>query len=92
MKNMFEKVEQKLKPNSHYALIVGHNHTTIGGIRTDINTPELLVKVAESIGLELSENTPLEVYHRYGINSQNSVNKESLIVFKKEINAICHSS
>jgi DNA modification methylase len=83
MKNMFEKVEQKLKPNSHYALIVGHNHTTIGGIRTDINTPELLVEIAESIGLELSENTPLEVYHRYGINSQNAVNKESLIVFKK---------
>lgn len=83
MKNMFETVQQKLKPNSHYALIVGHNHTTIGGVRTDINTPELLVKIAEAVGLELSENTPLEVYHRYGLNSQNAVNKESLIVFRK---------
>ncbi len=83
MKNMFETVQKKLKPNSHYALIVGHNHTTIGGSRTDINTPELLVKIAESVGLELSENTPLEVYHRYGLNSQNAVNKESLIVFRK---------
>lgn len=83
MKNMFVTIEQKLKPNSHYALIVGHNHTNIGGERTDINTPELLVEIAGSIGLELSENTPLEVYHRYGINSQNAVNKESLIVFRK---------
>lgn len=83
MKNMFETVQQKLKPNSHYALIVGHNHTTIGGTRTYINTPELLVEIAKLIGLELSENTPLEVYHRYGLNSQNAVNKESLIVFRK---------
>lgn len=83
MKNMFETVQQKLKSNSHYALIVGHNHTTIGGVRTEINTPELLVKIAEAAGLELSENTPLEVYHRYGLNSQNAVNKESLIVFRK---------
>src|SRR5690606_29954194 len=28
MNNMFETVQQKLKSNSHYALIVGHNHTT----------------------------------------------------------------
>lgn len=83
MKNMFEKVGQKLKPDCHFALIVGHNHTTIGGSRTDIDTPELLVKIAKSVGLELTENTPLEVYHRYGINSQNAVNKESLIVFKR---------
>ncbi|MDC6361654.1 MULTISPECIES: TRM11 family SAM-dependent methyltransferase [Flavobacteriaceae] len=83
MMNMFETVKGKLKPNSHFALIVGHNHTTIGGTRTDIDTPKLLVAIAESVGLELSENTPLEVYHRYGINSQNAVNKESLIVFRK---------
>jgi site-specific DNA-methyltransferase (cytosine-N4-specific) len=83
MKNMFETLEQKLKPNSHYALIVGHNHTTIGGARTDINTPELLIAIAKSVGFELSENTPLEVYHRYGLNSLNAVNKESLIVFRK---------
>lgn len=83
MKNMFETLEQKLKTNSHYALIVGHNHTTIGGERTDINTPELLIEIAKSVGFELSENTPLEVYHRYGLNSLNAVNKESLIVFRK---------
>ena len=80
---MFQTVESKLKPNSYYALIVGHNHTTIGGKRTDIDTPQLLVEVAQSIGLELSENTPLEVYHRYGLNSKNAVNKESLLVFRK---------
>ena len=85
MKNMFETVNSKLKPNSYYALIVGHNHTTIGGNRTDIDTPHLLVEVAQSIGLELSEKTPLEVYHRYGLNSKNAVNKESLLVFRKGI-------
>lgn len=83
MKEMFETVAQKLKPNSYYALIVGHNHTTIGGARTDINTPEMLIEIAKSVGFELSENTPLEVYHRYGLNSLNAVNKESLIVFRK---------
>lgn len=83
MKNMFEKLEQKLKPNGHFALIVGHNHTTIGGVRTDIDTPEFLVHIAMSLGFKLIENTPLEVYQRYGLNSLNAVNKESLIVFKK---------
>lgn len=83
MKDMFEKIEQRLKPGSHFALIVGHNHTTIGGTRTDIDTPKLLVELALSVGYGLTENTPLEVYHRYGLNSSNAVNKESLIVLTK---------
>ena len=83
MKDMFEKIEQKLKPGSHFALIVGHNHTTIGGTRTDIDTPKLLVELALSVGYGLTENTPLEVYQRYGLNSSNAVNKESLIVLTK---------
>ncbi len=84
MKSAFEKVQQKLKVDSHFALIVGHNHTNIGGVKTNINTPELLVNVASSLGFELVENTLLEVYQRYGLNSLNSVNKESLIVFRKK--------
>ncbi len=83
MKVAFIEVKRKLKPGGHFALIVGHNHTNIGDKRTDIDTPGLLIKEALAIGYELIENTPLEVYQRYGINSLNAVNKESLIVFKR---------
>lgn len=79
----FKEVHKLLKPNKYFCLIVGHNHTTIGGKRTDINTPELLSLIGNQVGFLIHEIIPLEAYHRYGLNSSNSVQSESLIVFKK---------
>lgn len=81
---MFIQVHRLLKSNKHFCLIVGHNHTTIGGDRTDINTPELLTCLGIQAGFELSEHTELEAYQRYGLHSSNAVQKESLIVFIKK--------
>lgn len=83
MKRAFKNVHNHLKPNAHFALIVGHNHTMIGGTRTEINTPELLGIIGTQIGFKLHEMTALEAYQRYGLNASNAVQKESLIVFKK---------
>lgn len=83
MKLAFKAVYKQLKKEKYFALIVGHNHTTIGGVRTEINTPELLTYIGKQIGFEVHEITNLEVYQRYGLNASNAVQKESLIVFKK---------
>lgn len=83
MKMAFQNVYDHLKPNGHFALIVGHNHTMIGGKRTDINTPELLSFVGTQLGFKLHELTALDAYQRYGLNASNAVQKESLIVFRK---------
>jgi len=79
----FENVYRLLKKEKYFCLIVGHNHTTIGGTKTDIDTPKLLTYIGEKVGFKTHEVMPLDAYHRYGINSLNAVQKESLIVFKK---------
>ncbi len=79
----FKEVYRLLKKDKYFCLIVGHNHTTIGGTRTDIDTPKLLSYLGRQIGFEINEIVELEAYQRYGLNSSNAVQKESLIVFKK---------
>lgn len=83
MQIAFQAVFNQLKKNKYFALIVGHNHTMIGGTRTEINTPELLTYLGIKIGFSVHEVTKLEAYQRYGLNSSNAVQSESLIVFKK---------
>jgi len=79
----FKEVHRLLKKDKYFCLIVGHNHTMIGGARTDIDTPRLLSYLGKQIGFEIHEIMELEAYQRYGLNSSNAVQKESLIVFKK---------
>ncbi|RZK27172.1 MAG: DNA methylase [Flavobacterium sp.] len=83
MQQAFKEVHRLLKPEKYFCLIVGHNHTRIGGKRTDIDTPRLLSLVGEKIGFSVYEILELDAYQRYGLNSGNAVQKESLIVFKK---------
>jgi hypothetical protein len=92
MKSCFLNVQKYLKSNSFFALIVGHNHTNIGGKRTDIDTPRLLSIIGESIGFDIVELISLDVYQRYGIHSSNAVQKESLVIFKKVSDAVHDSS
>ncbi len=83
MELAFQQVHRLLKKGKYFCLIVGHNHTTIGGQRTDIDTPKFLSYVGKQVGFTLHEIIELDAYQRYGLNSSNAVQKESLIVFKK---------
>ncbi|MFB5269390.1 DNA methyltransferase [Paenibacillus enshidis] len=80
---MFKNLLPYFKKNAPYALIVGHNHTTLGGKRFDINTPKLLVEIAVSVGWIHDESVELQTYKRYGIHHKNAVNNETLIILRK---------
>lgn len=86
MKSMFINVSTMLKEGAPYALIVGHNKTTLGGKQFFINTPELLAKLAQSCGWLIEEIIPLETYKRYGINSKNAIGEESMLVLRNQNN------
>ena len=84
MKSMFLNISTMLKKNAPFALIVGHNKTTLGGKQFLINTPELLAKLAHDCGWIIEEIIPLETYKRYGINSKNAIGKESMLVLRNQ--------
>ena len=82
MKDSFRAVKMVMKPGAPYGLIVGHNHTTLGGIRREINTPQHLANLASSEGWEIEELIPLQTYQRYGYHMNNSVAAETLIILR----------
>ena len=88
MQKMFINVRKLVKVTGKYALVVGHNKTTLGGVTYLIDTPKLLSIVAASCGWEVMEILPLQTYKRYGINSKNSINQESLIVLSNAMEVI----
>ena len=65
-----------------YALIVGHNHTVLSGVRRDIDTPSHLVSLAQSAGWLLEEAVPLQTYPRYGLHAVNAVEAETLLILR----------
>lgn len=83
MSKMFSNVLNALKADSKFALVVGHNHTVIGGTRYDIDTPSLLVDVAIKCGWIHDRTIPLDVYNRYGLHQNNAIADESLIILRK---------
>jgi site-specific DNA-methyltransferase (cytosine-N4-specific) len=82
MQASFRSVRAVMKPNAPFALIVGHNHTTLGGIRRDIDTPRHLTSIAESVGWRIDEIIPLQTYHRYGYHMSNAVAAETLLLLR----------
>jgi site-specific DNA-methyltransferase (cytosine-N4-specific) len=84
MKNMFNNTKNAIKLNGNYALIVGHNKTTLGGKTFLINTPYLLGIIAEQCGWNVTEEASLQTYKRYGLNSKNSINCETLLILQNE--------
>lgn len=83
MKTNFRSVNALMKAGAPYALIVGHNHTTIGGVRFDIDTPSHLANLAVSVGWRIDELMPLQTYRRYGYHVSNAVAAETLIILRK---------
>ena len=82
MKRSFSATRERLKPGAPYALIVGHNHTVLGGIRFDIDTPRHLAALAESAGWQVDELVELQTYRRYGYHSGNAVSAETLVLLR----------
>ena len=62
MRDGFRAVARLLRKGAPYALIVGHNHTVLSGVRRDIDTPSHLVSLAQSAGWLLEEAVPLQTY------------------------------
>jgi site-specific DNA-methyltransferase (cytosine-N4-specific) len=83
MQTVFENLIHLFKAQAPFALVVGHNHTVIGGQRYDINTPRLLADVAIRRGWVHKESIPLQTYQRYDLHSSNAVKQETLLVLRR---------
>ena len=82
MRDSFDAIRPTMKPGAPFGLIVGHNHTVLGGVRYDINTPVHLVSLAENTGWAVEEILELQTYQRYGYHMNNAVSAESLIILR----------
>lgn len=83
MSLVFRNIHPLLKAGAPFALVVGKNQTTLGGQQFIIDTPYLLVLLAEYNGFSLQETLELNTYQRYDIHQDNSIRSEILIVLRK---------
>jgi len=79
MLRSFRAIRRNLRSNAPFGLVVGRNHTVLGGVRYDIDTPAHLADLAHSSGWKISEVLPLQTYRRYGYHMNNAITAESLI-------------
>ncbi|MCL2216102.1 MAG: site-specific DNA-methyltransferase [Defluviitaleaceae bacterium] len=82
MRRMFAQMKNRVKENGFFSLVIGHNKTTLGGKIFNIDTPQLLGLLAENCGWSVIEKLPLQTYKRYGLNSKNSINCETLLILQ----------
>lgn len=82
MRRCFRAVRRTMRPGAPFALIVGHNHTVLGGVRHEIDTPTHLAALAADAGWTVEELLPLQTYRRYGYHVSNAVRKETLAIFR----------
>ena len=84
MRDSFQAVRGTMQPNAPFALIVGHNHTVLGGTRHDIDTPVHLAGLAADTGWTVEELVPLQTYNRYGYHASNAVRTETLVILRSK--------
>lgn len=82
MAKVFRALRPLMKENAPFALIVGSNHTVLGGTRFDINTPQHLAEIAAACGWAHAETVPLQTYQRYGYHMANAVTDEGLVIVR----------
>ena len=78
----FRGVRRVTKMGATYSLVVGGNHTVLGGKRFDIDTPAHLAALAEANGWQTREILPLQTYQRYGYHANNAVATESIVILE----------
>jgi site-specific DNA-methyltransferase (cytosine-N4-specific) len=82
MARVFQALRPLMKKNAPFALVVGHNHTVLGGRRFDIDTPAHLASIALACGWAHDETIPLQTYQRYGYHMENAVSGEGLVIVR----------
>lgn len=83
MRGCFSAVRGVVGPGAPFALVVGHNHTVLGGVRYDIDTPAHLASLADDAGWAVEELLPLQTYRRYGYHVRNAVRNETLVILRR---------
>lgn len=83
MQQAFNELMGVVKKGGKMAWVVGVNQTTLGGKLFTIDTPGLLVDVAEQAGFNCEEQIELQTYQRYGSHQKNAIRQETILVFKK---------
>lgn len=78
----FRGTRSVMRDGAPYALVVGGNHTVLGGRRFDIDTPAHLAALAETNGWRTREILPLQTYQRYGYHMSNAVAKEAMVILE----------
>ena len=82
MREAMRSVRQVLRPSAPFALIVGCNHTVLGGERFEIDTPAHLGNMAVEMGWRIEEVIPLQTYQRYGYHAKNAIARETLLLLR----------
>ena len=82
MQRSFAAIKRMLKAKAKFEIIIGHNHTVIGGVRRDINTPKHLANLTAATGWRIDELIPLQTYQRYGYHISNAVGSETLLLLR----------
>ena len=82
MRDAFRAVRQVMRRQAPFGLIVGCNHSVLGGTRHDIETPAHLANLAASTGWAVEEELPLQTYKRYGYHVNNAIARETLVVLR----------
>ncbi|MGH9894126.1 MAG: hypothetical protein ACREA0_19525, partial [bacterium] len=76
----FANIRPLVKPGGRLAFVVGPNRTTLGGRPLTIDTPRLLLEVAEHVGWRRVELVSLDAYQRYDVHQRNSIRAETLVI------------
>jgi hypothetical protein len=79
MRDSLLAVHSLLRTGAPFFLIVGHNHSVLGGQRVDIDTPALLADLAREVGFEVEGCEGLQTYQRYGLHQKNAIDREELL-------------
>lgn len=82
MSRSFRSVRGTIKLGGKFGLIIGGNHTVLGGRRFEIDTPAHLASVATLQGWRHLESIPLQTYQRFGLHATNATGTESLVVLE----------
>lgn len=84
MRDSFLGVRSRLHRDAPFFLIVGHNHTVLGGTRIDIETPALLAELAAQGGFAVERRQHLDTYQRYGLHQRNAIGHEELLTLRAQ--------
>jgi site-specific DNA-methyltransferase (cytosine-N4-specific) len=83
MKSTFTNLHRLVRNGGKMAWVVGVNQTKLGGTPIVIDTPKLLSSIASQAGFTVEDPIPLQTYQRYGLHQQNSIRKESILMFRR---------